>query len=171
MDFRDGIHRLVLAVPRLPRRLVELVNSLCTFFRMLPRSLQFGVCKVMKLETFVRNEVVFTAGDLADKFYIVASGRVEICVNDISDLRSGKLHSAAVLQRGDSFGEVALMVTAPGSCNRLQKAVAHGGNRPCLKESLAPMCRQGLHLWHRICSPARWRQQLHARLEHTFTEG
>ena len=66
----------------------------------------------MKLETYVRNEVVFTAGDIADKFFIVASGKVEICVNDVSDLRSGTLHSVAVLQRGDSFGEVALMVSS-----------------------------------------------------------
>jgi len=95
------------------KRLVELVTSLCTFFRMLPRSLQYEVCKVMRLETFVRNEVVFTTGDLADKFYIVANGRLEVCVNDAAEAHGRTLHSVAVLQRGDSFGEVALMMAAP----------------------------------------------------------
>lgn len=58
------------------RRLMELVNSLCYFFRMLPKSLQSEVCAVMKLETYVRNEIVFTMGDAPDKFYIIASGKV-----------------------------------------------------------------------------------------------
>jgi CRP-like cAMP-binding protein len=78
---------------------------------MLPKSLQVEVCGVMRLETYVRNEVIFTMGDAPDKFYIIASGKVEVCVNEVAGFRSGQFHSVAVLKAGDSFGEMALLVS------------------------------------------------------------
>ena len=54
-------------------------------------------------------EVIFSKGDQPDSFYIITSGEVNISISSSDD--SGSL--LAVLNKGDGFGEVALLTGEP----------------------------------------------------------
>ncbi|TVY06976.1 ABC transporter transmembrane domain-containing protein [Paenibacillus cremeus] len=69
---------------------------------------------------------VVTQGDTGDKFYLIARGKVEVCV----DTAEGKRHKVAVLEDGDHFGEIALMQHIPRTAHVITVT-------PCLLLSLS----------------------------------
>ena len=98
-------------------KLVEVTCALCHFFRTMPTQLQFELCRVIHLERFSKNDIVFKQGDHGDKFYIIVQGRVEVRIcsdtSASSDPRQPGHNTVAWLHRGDSFGELALIKNAP----------------------------------------------------------
>jgi len=85
---------------------------------LLPRSPPISkLCRVINLERFAKNDIVFKQGDYGDKFYIIVQGRVEVRIcsesSASSDPRQPGHNTVAWLHRGDSFGELALIKNAP----------------------------------------------------------
>jgi CRP-like cAMP-binding protein len=66
-------------------------------------------------ETYAAGEYVFFQGDIERHFYIIESGTVQICTID----RQGKRIDIAQIKDGESFGEFALLDSAPRSASAL----------------------------------------------------
>ncbi len=71
----------------------------------LPVALQDELAKVFNSEPFAADRVVFEQDDAADKFYLIARGKIAV----FKRLPSGEQVRVAVLSDGDFFGEVALL--------------------------------------------------------------
>lgn len=97
------------------------------FFAKLNPLQQRTLCKMMTIETFVPRENIFEIGDVGDKFYIILTGMVSVqvpspdapCPNAIHsercDCPNRPLETGALLEKGQSFGELALQEDAPRS--------------------------------------------------------
>ena len=99
-------------------RLVEMTTSLCQFFRTMPFQMRMELCRVIMPESYAKGDVVFNQGDIGDKFYVILQGKAEVRVWK----GTGAPNRApggpgwvcvATLQRGDSFGEFALLKDQP----------------------------------------------------------
>lgn len=56
-------------------------------------------------ESFEAGQTIIRAGDMGDRFYVIARGQVEVLIN----LENGEEKVVNVLEDGDYFGEIALM--------------------------------------------------------------
>lgn len=79
-------------------------------------------CRKLKLETYPAGKVctsqmVFTAGDRGDLFYIILSGSCAVLSNTSQML--------ALLRQGDSFGELALIANAPRAASVMCREACH----------------------------------------------
>lgn len=66
-------------------------------------------------ETYAAGEYIFFQGDIERHFYIIESGTVQICTID----RQGQRVDIAKIKDGESFGEFALLGSAPRSASAL----------------------------------------------------
>jgi CRP-like cAMP-binding protein len=87
----------------------ELIDALPAF-EDLPVEVLNDLAGRVQLRTLPRGEAVFRQGDRADAFYVVRRGQV--VVEDI-DPDSGDVRAIRTFGRGDSFGELGLLGTAP----------------------------------------------------------
>lgn len=69
------------------------------------------IAEVIQVRSLPRDETIFHAGDIADAFYIIASGKVKISVTSTD----GKDFILTVLGAGQVFGEMALLEPCPRS--------------------------------------------------------
>lgn len=86
----------------------ESLNSVAVF-RDLTDPMRGQIAKMMHIEEFAAGNDIVRQGDEGDKFYIVARGRISVQVTQIDNTTE----QVAVLQDGDSFGEVALVEDIP----------------------------------------------------------
>lgn len=87
-----------------------LKNSL---FREIPREKLEEITRSVSEERIAAGTVVFRQGDIGDKFYVIASGRVRVFRKD----RQGVEMELSVLGPGESFGELALISGEPRSAH------------------------------------------------------
>jgi ATP-binding cassette subfamily B protein len=78
-------------------------------FRELDSGLRGQVAKILRVEECPADNAVIRQGEDGDKFYVVARGRVRVTVRT----PDGTENTVAVLQDGDSFGEIALLEDTP----------------------------------------------------------
>jgi ATP-binding cassette subfamily B protein len=71
------------------------------------------LCEAMVSESFPAGRIIIEEGDLGDKFYVIARGRVEFYV----ELSEGQETLLSVMQDGDWFGELALIWRVPRTCS------------------------------------------------------
>ncbi|RAV20067.1 ABC transporter transmembrane domain-containing protein [Paenibacillus contaminans] len=95
----DGLHATV-DVERLAK---------LPFFEGIELPLLDGVAALFSTETCKEGETVVREGEEGNKFYIIVRGRFEI-IKHIPDEREKRV---AVLQDGDHFGEIALLMNIP----------------------------------------------------------
>ena len=69
------------------------------------------VAEELRDEAYVAGEEIFCRGDVADRMYILQSGRVAITLDT-----DGK-HVASMLGQGEAFGEMALFDSQPRSAS------------------------------------------------------
>ncbi len=86
----------------------ESLNSVAVF-RDLTDLMRGQIAEMMRLEEFAAGNDIVRQGDEGDKFYIVARGRISVRVTG----NDGIAEQVAVLEDGDSFGEVALVEDIP----------------------------------------------------------
>lgn len=67
------------------------------------------VADQLQEEAYVAGEEIFCRGDVADRMYIVLSGRIEIVLDEASG------HVASALGPGEAFGEMGLFDRQPRS--------------------------------------------------------
>ena len=72
--------------------------------------LHYQSCQSMNYEFFEKKQVVFNCGEIGDKFYIILSGKVEVSII-VPDPR--RFVTVAILEDGQSFGELALLKESP----------------------------------------------------------
>jgi putative ABC transport system ATP-binding protein len=85
----------------------EFLANCHLFAHLTPRTLSY-VADHMKLEVYSPGAVVTRQGDPGDKFYILRSGSVDVIKEEAAGPRTVNR-----LQRGDFFGETALLTGAP----------------------------------------------------------
>lgn len=97
------------------------------FFAKLSPLQQRTLCRMMTIESFAPRENIFEIGDVGDKFYIILTGMVTVqvpspdapCPNGVHsercDCTNRPLETGAFLEKGQSFGELALQEDAPRS--------------------------------------------------------
>ncbi len=67
----------------------------------------------MRMKSYGVRQSVFEQGDEGDAFFIIFSGRVSVYVKVVSEITGNvNLKHVAELQKGDSFGELALIYGA-----------------------------------------------------------
>ena len=80
----------------------------CPLFKELSPSDLTDIAQKMQEEAFAAGAAIIRQGDIGDKFYVIARGRAEITIESASDTRT-----AATLEEGGFFGEVALLRDQP----------------------------------------------------------
>ncbi len=95
-DVSDETHE-----PRVSAERLQLVP----LFAKQPREFLDVVAQRFVSETVAADEVIFYAGDVGDKFYLLMRGRVEVVIHGLD----GVEHQVDVLQDGDYFGEISLI--------------------------------------------------------------
>jgi ATP-binding cassette subfamily B protein len=78
-------------------------------FKPLDEAMRREVADLFNIEEVPAGSVIFRQGDVGDRFYVIARGRVRITAS----ADDGTPRDLAVLQDGDNFGEVALLQDAP----------------------------------------------------------
>lgn len=94
------LRRLELGAP-VPQKEFELIRH-CPVFAPLPLATSEGLARRIEHENFDAGANVITQGEAGDRFFIIASGEVEV-------IEDGEFRR--VLTSGDSFGEIALLRT------------------------------------------------------------
>ncbi len=92
------------------QRLADLLSKVELFSELDEEGLR-RVADVIQVRSLARDTTVFHAGDPADAFYIISSGKVKIIVTSTD----GKDFILTVLGAGQVFGEMALLEPAPRS--------------------------------------------------------
>jgi cAMP-dependent protein kinase regulator len=71
----------------------------------------------MRGEPAEAGDVVFSQGDVGDKFYLIHSGQVDVIVEE-----DGKKEIVAQLRKGQYFGEMALINDKPRNATIIARA-------------------------------------------------
>ena len=87
-------------------------------FRDLDLALRELVAALLRVEEATSGTTVIRQGERGDKFYLLARGRVRVTVKTPEGIE----RQVAVLQDGDSFGEVALLEDAPRNATVITEA-------------------------------------------------
>ena len=90
--------------PCLNRMYLDILKSSSTFSNFQEALLAQFVLKVSQ-QVFLENSVIFEKGSKSDCFFVIISGEVQVYV----ETEEGVEHQLALLQAGDSFGEIALL--------------------------------------------------------------
>ena len=88
-------------------RIAEFLQR-CPLFSAQPANMLAEFAERMQREAFAPGETIVRRGETGEKFYVIASGRV-----DVAGEHDGVPFSGVSLGVGDSFGEVALLTGAP----------------------------------------------------------
>jgi len=80
----------------------------CPLFAEQPPAMLAEFSERMIHESFAPGETIIRQGDTGDKFYVIASGTVSVSAE-----RDGQRTPEVTLNKGDFFGEVALLTGAP----------------------------------------------------------
>lgn len=91
-----------------------------------------AITNEMQYFVYPMQKIIFEQGSIGDNFFIIAKGKVEVVIN---------LKVAAVLNVGDSFGEVALLHDTPRTATiiTLQETVLWGLDRITFRKILQNM--------------------------------
>lgn len=81
------------------------------FFRDMDVEVLKEIKDLFNTETFVAGQTIIHEGDIGEKFYLIARGRVEVTKYS-PDTERGQIR-LAVLEDGDHFGEIALLENVP----------------------------------------------------------
>ncbi len=92
--------------------LTDLIGKASLFGELEPQELE-ALARAAERQEFQRDETVFAAHEPADSFYVVANGRVKVCVSSAG----GKELILATLGPGQFFGEMALLDDATRSAS------------------------------------------------------
>jgi NTE family protein len=96
--------------PRLRKIDKTTLLSQCQLFSGLSRWELIWLGHLARLVEYKKDEMVFSAGDAAESFYVIVSGRFEAFV-----WRNDKKKILAYFKRGDHFGEIAILTETPHS--------------------------------------------------------
>ena len=88
-------------------RLGKLLADISLFKFMTPKQISQIILKLESVE-FGKDEVIFEQGDTGDKFYVIQEGSVRI-----NGVEEGKTVVDKTLEKGDFFGEIALIKKVP----------------------------------------------------------
>ena len=92
--------------------LTDLIGKASLFGELEPQELE-ALARAAERQEFQRDEIVFAAHEPADSFYVIANGRVKVCVSSAG----GKELILATLGPGQFFGEMALLDDATRSAS------------------------------------------------------
>ncbi len=113
-------------------------------FQKLEKEAHEMVCAMLTLEVFNEEAVLMKEGELGDKFYIVLSGQVDVLKKMVQKKGEGhemKNKRVALLGKGTSFGELALIHNAPRACTC--KALARTATAVLDKTNYQALLMQG----------------------------
>lgn len=79
------------------------------FFNNIPRDMMSVMSESLKDELFKKKELVFSAGDVSNDFFIIKTGKIRIYKLSLS----GKELTLNILKPGDLFGEMTLISDEP----------------------------------------------------------
>jgi CRP-like cAMP-binding protein len=110
--------------------------------------------------TYAPGSVVFREGDAGDDMYIIQRGKVRV-----SKDFSGKPHVIAVLEKGEFFGEMAIVSRLPRSATvtAIDEVEVLAFDRDGLLKMIARNPRIGLSIIDRLC---RRLQAAHRKVQH-----
>ena len=88
-------------------RQIRYITDTMKVFSTLPLILKEHLCKVLRLHTTERNEVICRQGDKADNFYVVVSGELRVEIQNPKDKNA--IIVVNIMKAGTGFGELALV--------------------------------------------------------------
>ena len=78
--------------------------SKCPVFLNNPPATLTEIAQQMTIEKYAAGSIIMRQGDVGDKFYILRNGKLDVLVR-----KDGGEEQVAILQRGEFFGEIALL--------------------------------------------------------------
>lgn len=93
---------------------IEILKSNSIFSELSDDELR-AVAALTQTRTLLKNTLVICEGDVSNSMYIIKKGKVNITVTN----EDGKEMILSTLQKGDNFGELALLDDAPRSANAI----------------------------------------------------
>ena len=111
------------------------------------------IAQVAKVQRFKKNEMIFEENSMADAFYIIASGEVEI----LKEVEVGPYEVLAVKKSYDVFGEMAVIDDLPRSASIRAKCdiVILKLSKDIFNELLKSFSHISIEIARSICSTVR----------------
>ncbi|AEJ60459.1 putative transcriptional regulator, Crp/Fnr family [Spirochaeta thermophila DSM 6578] len=99
-------------------------------------------------QLFPAGRIIFKEGDPGDKMYIIQEGKVRI-----SKQVGGKDHTLAILEKGDFFGEMALVMRSPrtATATAVTDVLALGFTREGFQSMVEKNARIALAIIDKLC--------------------